>query len=52
LRWVHGRLRAISREAGSSMDGRRDEARETMAPRVKMPYRQVAGASERVPVFA
>jgi len=52
LRWVHGRLRAISREAGSSMDGRRDEARETMVPRVKMPYRQVAGASERIPVFA
>jgi len=52
LRWAHGRLRAISREAALSVDAPRDEAKETFAPRGKIPYRQGFGASERIPAFA
>jgi len=52
LRWAHGRLRTISREAASSIDVRRDEAGETITPRVKAPYRQSVGTLERIQAFA
>lgn len=51
LRWVHGRLRTISREAALSMDVRCDEVDETITPSVKA-YRQSVGTSEKIPAFA